>query len=174
MSTTRSHLEALLTEAGAREAPAPSPEFVSGLEARLLADARPATARVVTPMPARSRLRTFAPSLVAAAAAVAAVVLVGGLTGWFGQNDATISEPVLVSAKDTTVELPDGTEIEGTKGLDLPDGTVVRTGPDGSASIGNVDLGPLQVAVVDEGRIEITLPEPLPQVTTPTTPSVLP
>lgn len=174
MSTTRNHLETLLTEAGARHAPAPSPEFVTGLEARLLADARPATARVVTPMPTRSRARLLAPSLVAAAAAIAAVVLVASLTGWFGRNETT-PRLALASAVDTTVVLPNGNEVKGTDGLDLPDGTVVRTGPEGHAAVGNVDLGPLQEAVVEAGRIKITVPDiTIPPVTIPSVPDLVP
>jgi len=174
MSTTRRHLETLLTEAGVRAVPAPSPEFVAGLEARLLADARPATARVVAPMPVRSRVRVLTPSVVAAAAAIAAAVLVASLTGWFGRDSST-PRLALASAVDTTVVLPNGNEVEGTNGLDLPDGTIVRTGPEGHAAVGNVDLGPSQVAVVEDGRIKVALPDvTLPPVTTPSLPGILP
>jgi hypothetical protein len=170
--TTRRQLETLLTEAGSRPAPTPTPEFVSGLEARLLADARPVTAKVVTPLPERTPMRLLRPSLLAAAASFAAVVLVGALTGWFGRTEPT-PEPSLTAAVDTVVELPDGREVAGTKGLDLPDGSIVTTGPEGHAAVGNVDLGPSQVAVIEEGRIKVTLPEvTLPPVTTPTVPTV--
>ena len=154
----RRDVQILLEEAGSRPAPEPSTEFVAGLEARLLADSRPPVpATVITPMRARptGRLR---PALVAAAGAAAAVVLVGSLAGWFGRDEVQ-RRLALASAVDTTVVLPDGTEVEGTDGLDLPDGTIVRTGPEGHAAVGNVDLGPSQEAVIRSGRLEITVPE---------------
>jgi hypothetical protein len=167
VSTSRHDVQTLLEAAGSRPVPEPSPEFITGLEARLLADARPAArATVVTPLRTRSigRLR---PALVAAAAAAAAVVLVGSLAGWFGRDEAQ-RQHALASSVDTTVVLPNGDEVQGRDGLDLPDGTIVRTGPDGHAAVGNVDLGPSQVAVVDDGRIEISIPEvTLPEVTLP-------
>ncbi|MEX0663675.1 MAG: hypothetical protein WD598_02750 [Acidimicrobiia bacterium] len=177
MNASRRDVETLLETAGARAAPQPSPEFVTGLEARLLADARPAAwATVVTPLRTRStgRLR---PALASVAAAAAAVVLVGSLAGWFGRDKAQ-PQPAIASAVDTTVVLPDGSEVAGRDGLDLPDGTIVRTGPDGHAAVGNVDLGPSQVAVVKAGRLEISIPDvtlppvTLPPVTLPTPPGL--
>jgi len=171
--SARRDVQLLLEEAGARPAPNPSTEFVAGLEARLLANARPAGAAVVTPMRTRptGRLR---PALVAAAAAAAAVVLVGSLAGWFGRDEVQ-RQLALASAVDTTVVLPDGTEVEGTDGLDLPNGTIVRTGPEGHAAVGNVDLGPSQEAVIRAGRLEITVPEvTVPPVSLPVTAPSLP
>jgi hypothetical protein len=169
MSASRRDVQALLEEVGSRPAPEPRTEFITGLEARLLADARPAArAGVVTPMRGRptGRLR---PALVAAAAAAAAVVLVGSLAGWFGR-DQVQRQLALASAVDTTVVLPDGTEVRGTDGLDLPDGTIVRTGPEGHAAVGNVDLGPSQEAVIEAGRLRITIPDiTLPPVSLPVT-----
>jgi hypothetical protein len=171
MSASRRDVQALLEEVGSRPAPEPRTEFVAGLEARLLADARPAArADVVTPLRARptGRLR---PALVAAAAAAAAVVLVGSLAGWFGRDEVQ-RQPALAAAVDTTVVLPDGTEVPGKDGLDLPDGTIVRTGPEGHAAVGNVDLGPSQEAVVEAGRLKITIPDLPPPPVSVTVPAV--
>ncbi len=61
----------------------------------------------------------------------------------------------LAVAVDTTVQLPDGSLVTGARGLDLPDGTVVRTGPNGRCSAGDVDLGPGIEALVDSGRLRL-------------------
>jgi hypothetical protein len=175
MSVTRHHVQTLLEDAGARSFPEPSLEFVQGLEARLLVDAPiAAPAALVTPLQGRSRARFVRPVLVAAAAAVAAVVLAGSLAGWYGRDQVQQRKLELAASVDTTVVLPDGTELAGTDGLDLPDGTVVRTGPKGHAAVGNVDLGPSQIAVVDAGRIQISVPDvTLPPITPPTDPTGL-
>jgi hypothetical protein len=110
-------------------------------------------------------------ALVPAGAAIAAVVMVGAFTGWFDRGPGSVSTPSrisIASAVNTEVELPDGTTVEGSDGLKLPDGAVVRTGPDGRASVGNVDLGPGQEATVDGNRITVSTPVvTLPTVTVP-------
>jgi hypothetical protein len=174
-------LQTLLEEAGERDVPLPRPEFVASLEARLLSDA--ATITKPTPLVAhagsRSRVRYLRPAMLSAAAAVAAVVLVGSLAGLFGQ-DPTQRDLELTSANNTTVVLPDGHEVDAAPGQDLPDGTEVHTGDTGSATVGNVEIGPNQVATVQNGTIQIagvevtvpTLPVTVPTV--PTVPEVLP
>jgi hypothetical protein len=88
----------------------------------------------------------------AAAAAATTLVLVGALTGVVNGSgdDAAL---VLGVAVDTSVVLPDGTTIDGARGLSLPDGAVVRTGPAGRAIAGNVELGPGLEAIVDAGAL---------------------
>jgi len=174
MISTRREVRTLLEDAGTRAAPVPSPEFVTTLEARLLSDSvvMPAPASLVERSRARSRVRFVRPALVAAAAAVAAIVLAGSLAGWFGR-DTSRHEIALASAVDTVVVLPDGTHVKAHDGLTLPDGAVVRTGPNGHAAVGNVDLGPGQTAVVTGGRIQISVPEvTVPSVTLPTVPAL--
>ena len=105
----------------------------------------------------------------AVAAAIAAVVLAGALSGWFAGGGS--DTPTLVSAHDTTVILPDGRAIEGRAGLKLPDGALVRTGPDGSATAGGVEIGPGAQARVNDGQVQTTSPT-LPTVTVPTVPAV--
>jgi len=94
------------------------------------------------------------PLLTGAAAVVAGFVLVGALDGWFGQPETEVAL-ALAGAVDTTVVLPDGRSVEGHTGLVLPDGSVVRTGPNGSAAAGSVELGPGLEALVDAGRLRL-------------------
>lgn len=176
--SSRQAMRALLQHAGTRDVPAPSPEFVTGLQARLLGDVAtlPAPTSLVERSRARSRARFVRPALVSAAAALAAVVLAGSLAGWFGQDDSQ-RQLALASAVDTIVVLPDGTTIDGHDGLSLPEGAVVQTGPNGHAAVGNVDLGPGQQAVVEGGRLQVSVTVPplveptLPPVTVPSLPT---
>jgi hypothetical protein len=174
MTSTRHELRTLLEDAGSRPA-VPRPEFVTELETRLLAKASvSAPTSLVERSQARSRARFVRPAFVAAAAAVAAVVLAGSLSGWFGRA-TTRHEVALARAVDTVVVLPDGTQIKARDGLALPDGVVVKTGPTRHAAVGPVDLGPGQTAVVVGGRIQIstpTLPPVSLPVTVPTVPGV--
>jgi len=170
MTPTQRGMRDLLENAGARRTPAPRADFVSELEARLLAEPTPTRASATFGGVAPSRARR-APALVAAAVAVAALGLVGVLV--VRQDEPSHPRVSLASATDTVVELPNGTQVPGHEGLKLPDGAIVRTGPDGHAAVGNVDLGPGQVAVVDEGRIKIEGPEvTIPPVAVPTFPNV--
>lgn len=172
MTVSRSDLEATLQRAGSRPVPKPSAAFVAGLEARLLSsdDLVPGPVVVVADAPparsgARSRL-VLAVSGVAAA--VAAVVLAGALSGWFAGGGS--ESPTLVSAHDTTVILPNGRSVEGKVGLELPNGALVETGPAGSATAGGVEIGPGAQATVNNGQVQ-TSPT-LPTVTVPTVPTL--
>ena len=140
----------MLLRAGLRTTPAPAPAFLAGLAARLVADAE-ARLRIVR-LPARVRHRL--PVVAAAVAMIAAVVLVGALAGWFGRGPDSHSL-ALAGAVDTTVLFPDGTKVAGYTGLTLPDGAVVRTGPNGRATAGNVELGPALEALVDAGALHL-------------------
>ncbi len=145
----RRQLRRMLLRAGLQAAPAPRPAFLAGLSARLVADAE-ARLRVLT-LPTRGRRRI---PVTAAVAAVASVVLVGALAGWFGHGPDRHSL-ALAGAVDTMVVLPDGTSVVGYTGLELPDGAVVRTGPNGRASAGDVELGPALEALVDAGELHL-------------------
>jgi hypothetical protein len=144
-------VRALLRAAGERPVLEARAGFVDGLEARLGVQAPPG--RLVA-LPRRVR-RSRVPVLVtAAAAAVAAAVLLGALTGVYGRGveDRVLA---LAVAVDTTVQLPDGTLIEGARGVSLPDGAIVRTGPNGHCSAGDIDFGPGVEALVDAGRLRL-------------------
>ena len=96
--------------------------------------------------------------LTAAAAAVVVLVIVGALTGLYGGGGgggSAGSDLALVTAVDTVVVLPDGTRIEGARGVELPDGTIIRTGPHGRATIAGVHLGPDTEAVIRNGRVRV-------------------
>jgi hypothetical protein len=168
---SRKKLRAMLEAAGARRTSAPTPAFVSNLEQRLLATAPDALAAPSDERELR-RARRARLVLVPAAAAIAVVVVTGALVASFdGSNEQSPTRRLeLSAAKDTVVELPDGSEVRGEPGLRLPEGAVVKTGPNGSATFGNVDLGPGQVATVKSGTVRISTPT----TTAPTVPINLP
>lgn len=102
-----------------------------------------------------------------AVAAAAAAVLVGALAGVYGHgvDDQSLA---LAVAVDTIVQMPDGTMVAGEQGLALPDGTVVRTGPNGHCAAGDVELGPGLEALVDAGQLRLRMVAPGGVVATPT------
>jgi hypothetical protein len=177
---SRRTLKQELRALGESEAPGADAGFVTGLAVRLAADAAVHRRIALVGTRRRRRIRPL-PVLTSAAAVVAGLVLVGALDGWFGQTDADVAL-ALAGAVDTTVVLPDGSSIEGHSGLTLPDGSVVRTGPNGRAAAGSVEIGPGLEALVEAGRlrlrtaapsggptVEVSLPastEPPPDVTT--------
>jgi hypothetical protein len=159
---SRRELRAMLRAAGARPVPALTPEFVA------FAEPHGAVPRPAVELEPRRRSRR--PALVmGAAAATLSLVLVGALTEIVG-GPAAEAQIQLVTAIDTVVVLPGGSTVDGTRGLALPNGAVVRTGPLGRASAGGVDLGPGDEAVVENGRlVQTATTEAAPTV--PATPS---
>jgi hypothetical protein len=95
--------------------------------------------------------------LTGAAAAILVVVLVAAvaLSSSDGDGVGDRSELALITAVDTVVMLPDGSTIAGARGVELPDGTVIRTGPQGRATVAGVRLGPDTEAVVRAGRVQV-------------------
>ena len=169
----------LLEDAGERDVPTPRPEFVAGLEARLLEQATtiarpiPLVARAGRPEP-----RRVVPAMLSAAAAVAAIVLGAALGGVFGQDPAQ-RQLELTSAIGTEIVLPDGETIAPDEGQDLgdlPDGTQIKTGAEGSVVIDDggtpVKIGPNQVATIDVDGDGVTVSiDPLPPVSAPLPPT---
>jgi len=144
----RSEMVALLEAAGSRRVPPVDPAFLDRTEARILG------ADVDSLAPRRER-RSRRPAVIASvAAAIAAFIAVGALAGLFGGGDEG-TEVAVWSAVDTIVVLPDGDRVEAIRGLELPDGTVIRTGPNGFARIDGVTLGPDSEAIVEEGRLRV-------------------
>jgi hypothetical protein len=94
--------------------------------------------------------RVVALSGVAAAAGV--LVLAGTLTGVVGGVSGE-EDPALSAVIDTVVVLPGGSTVEGARGLVLPEGALIRTGPHGRAVAGGVELGPGLEAVVEAGEL---------------------
>jgi hypothetical protein len=181
MSPTRHALRAELTRLADQPVDGPSPAFQARLERQLIGSVDAPSGATVVGLPRRHR--RLVPVLSVAAATVATVVLAGALLGAFGHGGRGSLQ--LGNAHDTTVVLPGGHSVPGRTGLGLPNGAVVRTGPNGQAAAGPVQLGPSVEGVVDGGRLQplpvvaprlpaVTLPAvTLPSVPTPTLPAPL-
>lgn len=152
MSTRRGRARDRLTDLGDRPADRPSPRFVFGLERRLIERAGLVAGATLVALPTRHR--SVVPALTLGAGALATVVLAGALFGTFGRGGSGVLS--LAAAVDTTVVMPGGHTVAGHTGLQLPDGTVVWTGPNGSASAGTVEIGPGIEAVVNAGRLRLS------------------
>jgi hypothetical protein len=147
---SRRELRTLLSIAGTRPAPPPSPVFVATTGASLRGAAPGAV--VIEPLPRRERRARTPAVLTGAAAAVLTLVLVGALTGVY-DGVGSDNELSLGVSVDTTVVLPDGTTVDAKRGLTLPDGAVIRTGPSGRTVVGDVTVGPGLELVVDAGEL---------------------
>ena len=147
-----------------RAVPRPAPAFVAALEDRLL-HADSGTEVVAAPAP---RHHVVLRASMAAAATVAAVLLATALLGGFGTGQHT--GLALGNAVNATVVLPNGQVVTARSGLSLPDGSIVRTGPNGRVRVGSVSLGPGSQGVVNGGQLVPSLPTVTP--ITPTLPQV--
>jgi hypothetical protein len=147
---SRRQLRVLLRVAGSRRTPAIAPAFLAAGDARFGA---PLPLAVVETRSRRERRRAPA-VLTGAAAATVALVLAGALTGVYG-GPAAEADLALEDAANTIVMLPDGSTIDGVRGVTLPDGAIVLTGAHGRAAAGDVELGPGLEAVVDAGRLRL-------------------
>jgi hypothetical protein len=175
VSAPPSELRDRLTWLGTRPVPGPSPEFVAALEHRLIGT--PAAGSTVVALASRRRSRV-ARAVTGAAAAVAVVLLAGALLGGFRSQQGVS----LDKAVNTVVVLPGGHQVTGTVGLNLPNGTVIATGPNGHASVGSVTLGPSSQATVNNGQLQaptrpgVSVPSApsltLPPVSVPSTPTL--
>ena len=167
LRTTRRDVRGLLELAGGGEPVGPESGFRVDLEHRLLTTNPPGRLVALPSAPRRARR----PGVVSGAvAAAAAAVLVGALGGVYGHgvDDHALA---LAVAVDTVVQLPDGTMVTGEQGLDLPDGAVVRTGPNGHCAAGDIELGPGLEALVDSGHLRLRMVAPVDAVAdAPTTP----
>ena len=174
MSPARRALRDDLTRLGSEAIPEPSFAFKARLERQLVGAVEPSPGASATLLALPRHRRRLGPAISAAAAVVAAVVLTGALLGAFGHGGATPLQ--LAAAVDTTVVLPGGHSVPGRNGLRLPNGTVVRTGPNGRAAAGPVELGPGLEGVVDNNHLRLQPITPgapsLPAVTTPALPAV--
>ena len=103
---------------------------------------------------AETAVRTARPWWQPATALVAVLALVVG--GWLALRSSPTTEVVMTAADGAAVEFPDGERIDGVAGLELPDGTRIVIGPDGSAIVGGVVLGAGVEATVVDGYVEIT------------------
>ncbi len=144
-----------LSEAGGAPAPAPRAEFAASLEDRLRAihaTGMTGPAAPTTPFPRTRLLVTITAAVVLVIAAVSAAAL---------RNDGH-RQVQLTSATGALLVLPDGSVIPGVAGLRLPDGTVIRTGPEGRANVRGVELGANAEGVIVDGRLRVGRPAPTP------------
>ncbi len=98
-----------------------------------------------------------------AALALAALFLVVGGVVAFTRTSTDDITLVMAAATETEVVLPDGETVAGSVGLELPDGTQISVGADGSAVIAGVVLEAGTQAVTIDGQLEILVdagPEP--------------
>lgn len=102
-----------------------------------------------------------------ALAAVALVALASLGVVLLGRADDGL---VVAAATDTQIVLPGGDIVAGTEGLELPDGTQILVGPEGSMSIADVVLAPGTVAEVVDGAVEIIDAPPAPAPPSPSGP----
>lgn len=175
MSRARRAVRDELSRLGRRPIPGPSLAFTARLERDLIGAAEPPAGVSAKLLALPRRRRRLVPALSVAAATVAVVVLTGALLGAFGHGGSGSLR--LAAAVNTTVVLPGGQTVPGRTGLGLPNGTVVRTGPNGRATAGPVELGPGLEGVVDAGHLRLQPVPPVsvsipPAVTTPTLPTV--
>ncbi len=140
----RGQAEQALGHAATAPVPPVDPSFADRLAARLTAqhqehaDRRPSVAPWARP----------AVIGLASLLAVAAFVLL--LPGGGGPRDLR-----LTAAVDTSVVLPDGTVLAASAGTALTEGTVIRVGPDGSATVDGQALPAGTIAVVVDGRVDV-------------------
>lgn len=132
-----------LEEWGRDSSPEPSADFVRDLDARLRM-----TGLRTGPRPPR---RAWLPRALLAAATVTVLALV--LARVATQPDVAPGSVQLASARDAVVELPDGSTVRATAGLVVPEGGLVRTGPDGRVVADGTAIGPNKSAVVRDGRL---------------------
>ncbi len=142
-----------LEEAGRRPVPEPDPAFADALGARLRVVA--AGLPPAAPEPPHRRLpafgrRPFGLGVAIVTAAIAVAVLVVG--------SRPPADPRLTAPVNVEVALAGGATLEDPDGLRLPEGAVIRVGEGGSARIGDVLLGPGDVATITNGRLEVEHP----------------
>lgn len=145
---SRAGVQALLDRAGSAPVPTIAPGFAAALEARLTTQIP-----VPTDAPVIGSRQRVTRSLVIAAAALLVVAAVVAGAAVLRDSPEPPASVTLARAVDTVVELPDGQVVSGRRGLTLPNGAVVRTGPAGRAVVGRVELGPGEEGVVRDGSL---------------------
>jgi hypothetical protein len=133
-------LERRLSSYGRTSTPPPSERLLEQLDGDRLRGG------AVDPRPRRLvRLPVLLPATAVAALVVGLVLALAG-------NDGPEPAIVVQTASDAVVE-QSGRVAEIRAGQSLPDGAEIRTGATGSVTIGDVNLGPAERAVVRGGRL---------------------
>ena len=141
-----------LDEAGRRAAPAPDPEFADRLEARLLAVA---ASSVPPPVPGGSRPPTGRRRGIVLAGAAASVVALVALFALRWPGSSPVPAPELAQQVNVQVALSDGTVLDNPVGVPLPDGATITVGEGGYALIAGTVLHPGDVAIIQQGRVQV-------------------
>ena len=141
-----------LEEAGRRSAPAPDPDFADRLEARLLAVA---TSSVPPPVPSGSGRPTGRRRGIVLAGAAASVVALVALFALRWPGSGPVPAPELAQQVNVQVALSDGTVLDNPVGVPLPDGATITVGEGGYALIAGTELHPGDVAIIQQGRIQV-------------------
>ncbi len=139
-------LEQQLHRLGSTSQPAPDPAFANRLETDL---------RLLAIDSQQAKRAIWRPVLGALAASVLVMV---GVFSLMRLNPTPTDELVMSAAHQTSLVLPDGTEVVASDGTSLVDGTRIVVGSDGGAVVGSLVLSPGTVAVVVDGQIEILGP----------------
>lgn len=144
-----------LTALGSSQVAPPDSAFAEALEQRLVAMHGALDLQASDPRdPEASALRRMATRSRAMAAIAAAAVVVAGFS-YVALRPTTDTALTLTAATDTSIVLPDGSIVDAEVGADLPDGTLVVTGPNGSARVGGLTVPRNSQAVVDDGSARL-------------------
>lgn len=163
--TNRARLRDELRRLGNAPVPVLDPVRAQQLERRVLSGAvRAPELELVDAGPVEtrrtSRRRTAVVAL--AAACVLAIVVIGSL------DRTRSSDRVLFSSGDVEVVLPDGSVVDGSTGMVVPDGAILRLGPRARAEVNGVTVsGAGDYRVTREGLTLLTTSNP-PASTSPT------
>ncbi len=145
-SSSANDLEQQLHRLGSTSQPAPDPAFANRLETDL---------RLLAIESQRAKRAIWRPVLGALAASLLVMV---GVFSLMRLSPTPSDELVMSTAHQTSLVLPDGTEVVAGDGTHLVDGTRIMVGSGGGAVIGSLVLLPGTVAVVVDGQIEILGP----------------
>lgn len=160
----RRDIERRLDALGRAPIPSVRPNVIERVATRLRAVGLP------DPAPVRRRpagLQVFA---LAGATAVVVLVAVALALAPSGSEGGLIT---LAGSRDSLVVLPDGSTVEATAGLEVPDGSLIVTGAAGEVRIDGQRIGPNERARLADGKV--VRETPAPQKTRPTpTPAPLP
>jgi hypothetical protein len=164
--TTRGRLRDELRRLGNTPVPVLGPGRAQQLERRVLSAARPRELELVDAESIETRRpsRRLAAVVTLAAACLLAVVAIGSL----GQT----REPdrILSTSGEVEVVLPDGSVVDGSAGMVVPDGAILRLGRDGEAAVDGITIsGAGDYLVTRDGLTLLTTSNPPASTSAPTT-----
>jgi len=155
--TKRGRLRDELRRLGSSPVPVLDPSRAQRLERRVMDAAHPRELELVEAgsIDERRASRRRVAIAVLAAACLLAIVVVGSL-GRGGSSDQ-----ILLTSGDVEVELPDGSLVDGSNGMRIPDGAILRLGRDGEAEVDGVTVsGAGDYLVTRDGLTLLTTSNP--------------